>query len=123
MIIASLAKKFRNLLLAILALGHLWKHELSFRIQLLCAAITLALAATLHLSPVEWLFIVSAIGAVFTVEAINTAIEELCDAITTEHHVGIGTIKDLGALAAALTGLTALIIGLVIFLPKLLAFV
>lgn len=113
-------KKLRNLICAIKALRHIWCEELSFRMQALFGLATIMLAFALHLSQGEWLFVILAIGAVLAVESLNTAIEELCDVVTHEHHVRIGIIKDLGALASALTGCAALVVGLIIFLPKLL---
>jgi undecaprenol kinase/diacylglycerol kinase (ATP) len=116
-----LRKKWRNLISAIAALGYLWREELSFRIQVLGGLATFALAYFLHISPVEWLFVVLVTGAIVSTEAINTAIEEICDALIDEHHPRVGRIKDVGALASALIGFAALVIGLIIFVPKLFA--
>lgn len=116
-----LRKKWHNLLSAISALGYIWREELSFRIQVLGGLATFALAYFLHISTIEWLFVILMSGAVLSTEALNTAIEEICDALIAEHHPRVGRIKDLGALAAALIGLAALVVGLIIFVPKILA--
>ncbi len=116
-----LRKKWRNLISAIAALGYLWHEEVSFQIQVLSGLATFALAYLLHISVVEWLFVILVTGTIVSTEAINTAIEEICDALIAEHHPQVGRIKDLGALASALIGFAALVIGLIIFVPKLLA--
>ena len=116
-------KKWQNFVAAIAATVYMWREELSFRIQVAIGIIAFALAYTLHISTTEWLFVILMVGAVFSVEALNTAIEEICDVFTSEHHPRVGIIKDLGALASAWTGLAALVIGSIIFLPKILALV
>ena len=53
------------------------------------------------------------------VEALNTAIERLCDHITPDIHPAIGHIKDIAAAAVLLTALTAVAAGLCIFVPAI----
>jgi len=78
------------------------------------------LSFLLRLSSIEFLFVVLIIGAVLSVEALNTAIEELCDHVTPHHHPQIGKIKNLGSGASGIIGVTAVIIGIYIFLPHVL---
>lgn len=118
-----LQKKWRNLVSAISALGYMWHEELSFRIQVFGGLATFALAYFLHISTVEWLLVILMTGAILSTEAINTAIEETCDALISKHHPQVGRIKDLGALASALIGFAAFVIGLIIFVPKIAAFI
>lgn len=75
----------------------------------------------MQISYVEWLIVIYIIGMVFAAEALNTAIEELCDHVTPEEHVNIGKIKDLAAAGVGFVQLAALIIGGIIFIPRLLA--
>ena len=49
----------------------------------------------------------------------ETDIEEIADFIHPEHHKKIGIIKDIGAGAAFFAAVTAIIIGLIIYLPKI----
>jgi len=56
---------------------------------------------------------------VLTAEIINTAIENIADFLTIENNNKIKTIKDLSAAAVLISALTALIIALIIFLPKI----
>ncbi len=56
---------------------------------------------------------------VITAELLNAAIERLADRITREEDPLIGQAKDLGAGAVLITALSALVVGLLIFLPHL----
>jgi diacylglycerol kinase len=79
----------------------------------------IALAAYFHISELEWLAIILVSGLVLTAEVLNTALEELCDMLRDTHDPHVGKIKDLAAGAVLLASATALIVGLIIFLPKL----
>jgi diacylglycerol kinase (ATP) len=114
-----LRTKWRNLKAAYGALGTLLREESTFQIQVFGAFLTVALAYLLQISYLEWLIVILTIGAVLATEAFNTALEELCDHVTLEHHPRIGKIKDLGATASGLIGCSALIIGCLIFIPRI----
>jgi len=86
----------------------------------LVSAITVILAAIwFQLSIIEWMFIILAIGFVFSAELFNTAIEKLVDKVSPEKNPLAGRIKDLAAGAVLVAAITAAAIGLVIFLPKM----
>jgi diacylglycerol kinase (ATP) len=53
----------------------------------------------------------------------NTAIEFLIDLVSPEYNKKAGLVKDMSAGAVLITAVTALIIGLLIFMPKLLALI
>jgi diacylglycerol kinase (ATP) len=68
----------------------------------------------------EWMFQTLAIGLVLAVESLNTAIEKIADFIHPEYHEKIGFIKDIAAGAVFFAALTAIAIGLIIYVPKFL---
>ena len=115
----TLLKKLQNIRPSWRAVVVLWGEELSFRIQVVVGAVVLLLAYELGISKIELLVVVFVVGAVLAIEALNTAIEELCDHVTPEEHPNIGKVKDLGSAAALLIGITAVVIGCIIFLPYL----
>ena len=95
------------------------KEEHNSRIHLFAALCVIILSIFLGISGNEWVAIIFAIGFVLVLEIVNSAIENICDFISPEKQNKIKKIKDLSA-AAVLTGaVTALIIGIIIFLPKL----
>lgn len=68
----------------------------------------------------EWLFQTLAIGLVMSIEGLNTAVEKIADFIHPNYHERIGFIKDIAAGAVFFAALTAIVIGLIIYLPILL---
>lgn len=75
------------------------------------------------LDAVEWLLIGLAIVLVWIAETFNTAIEVLGDAISDEYHEGIKAAKDLGALATLISAVYSVVVGVVVFGPRLLAWI
>ena len=70
-----------------------------------------------HITATEWLFQTLAIGFVMSIEGLNTAIEKIADFIHPNYHERIGFIKDIAAGAVFFAALTAIIIGLIIYVP------
>lgn len=71
------------------------------------------------ISKTEWLFQTMAIGLVLSVEGLNTAVEKIADFIHPNFHQKIGFIKDIAAGAVFFAALTAIVIGLTIYVPYL----
>lgn len=69
------------------------------------------------ISKTEWLFQTSAIGLVMSIEGLNTAVEKIADFIHPNYHERIGFIKDIAAGAVFFAALTAIVIGLIIYIP------
>jgi len=106
------------------ALKGLWyasRTQLNFRVHLVCALIAVFLGYVLRISVQEWLWIMLCIGMVLIAELINTAMEIFSDIVSPGYNEKIGHVKDICAAAVLVTAGTALIIGMVIFLPKLIA--
>ncbi len=72
-----------------------------------------------EVSNTEWIVLLIVIGFVFALEIINTAIENLCDFITEVKNEEIKKIKDLSAAAVLIASIIAVIIGCIIFIPKI----
>ena len=95
--------------------------QLNFRVHLVCAIIAVFAGYALHISNSEWLWIILCIGMVLVAELFNTVIEFLTDLVSPEYNKKAGLVKDMSAGAVLIIAITALIIGLIIFVPKLLA--
>lgn len=93
--------------------------EHNARVHLFFTLLAITLGFVLQISAVEWALIVFAIGFVFVAETFNTCVEELCNFICPQQDLRIKKIKDLAALAVLLSALSALVIGVLIFLPKI----
>jgi diacylglycerol kinase (ATP) len=68
----------------------------------------------------ELIALVLAIGGVWITEMLNTCMEKMADLVTLEEHPEIKFIKDLAAGAVLVAAVIAVIIGLIIFIPKIL---
>ena len=73
-----------------------------------------------NITRTEWLFQTLAIGFVMSIEGLNTAVEKIADFIHPNYHKRIGFIKDIAAGAVLFAAITAIAIGLIIYVPKFL---
>ena len=97
----------------------LLRTEASIKIQLAVAILVTAAGFYFEISPTEWLFQFAMIGLVMSVEGLNTAIEALSDFIHPEYDIRIGHIKDVAAGAVFFAALSAIIVAVIIYYPKL----
>lgn len=93
--------------------------EHSIMVQLFIGICVSVLGWALDISGVEWILQILAIGMVLVAESLNTAIEKLCDFYHPEFHKKIEFIKDISAGAVTFAAIAAIIIGLIIYLPKI----
>ncbi|HOZ96975.1 MAG TPA: diacylglycerol kinase family protein [Niabella sp.] len=100
----------------------IWSEQ-NFRIHTVFAFITLGFTWYFGLSGMETTIIFLCIAAVMVTEILNTAIEKLCDFVSPQFHDKIKIIKDLSAGAVLLMSIVSVIIGVIIFFPKMLQFV
>lgn len=94
------------------------KQERNLKIHIFFAVAVIGLGFWTSLSRMEWLFVFIAIGGMFALELINTAIERVVDLVTEEFHPLAKQAKDIAAGAVFIFSILSVIIGLIIFLPK-----
>jgi diacylglycerol kinase (ATP) len=104
---------------ALAGLVFLLRTQVSARWHLVATVLTVSTAIILHVSRGEWLALILAMALVWTAEALNTAVEQACDAITRDHHPQIGRAKDVAAAAVLLASLFAIVVALLVFVPHL----
>ncbi|WP_419700626.1 diacylglycerol kinase family protein [Mucilaginibacter sp. NFX135] len=95
----------------------------NFRIHLVTAVIAIGLGTILHLSAAEWQWITISIALVLVTELINTAIETLTDLVSPTYNIKAGHVKDVSAGAVVIAAVFALVMGCIIFIPKLISLV
>lgn len=95
------------------------KTQLNFRIHLVVLLMAITAGFILNVSTTEWLFIIGCSMLVLALELLNTAIEKLCDTISTEIQPEIKTIKDVSAAAVLLSAAGSVVTGIIIFFPKI----
>ena len=94
--------------------------EHSIMVQFAIALLMTVAGFYMNITATEWLFQTMAIGLVVSVEGLNTAVEKMADFIHPNYHESIGFIKDISAGAVFFAAITAIVIGLIIYVPKFL---
>ena len=94
------------------------KTERSIKIQVAIALLVTAAGFYYEISTTEWILQTLAIALVLGIEGLNTAVEKIADYIQPRYDQKIGFIKDVAAGAVMLVAIGAVIIGLIIYIPK-----
>ncbi|MGB5237336.1 MAG: diacylglycerol kinase family protein [Flavobacteriaceae bacterium] len=95
------------------------KTESSIQIQVVIAALVTAAGFYFEITAIEWILQILAIALVLGVEGLNTAIEKMSDYTQPEFDDKIGFIKDVSAGAVMWVSMAAVIVGLIIYIPKI----
>ncbi len=115
-----LKKQINSFRFAFKGIGRLVKTQTNAKIHLASLVIVVAAGLYFKIPVTEWCLVAFAISSVLAAEAFNTAIEDLTDLASPEHHPLAGHAKDLAAGAVLLTAIGAAIVGCLIFAPKFL---
>lgn len=94
------------------------KEERNMFIHFLIAIIVVITGIYVRLSLNEWLICLLLFALVFSLELINTAIENTVDLVATKKNKKAKMAKDAAAGAVLIAAIFASIIGIIIFLPK-----
>jgi diacylglycerol kinase (ATP) len=113
-------KALRSFRFAGRGIMELFRFENNARIHLSVAIIVIGAGFYFQLSYTEWALISTQITLVWSAEAFNTALEKIADVVSPEYHPLIKSVKDLAA-GAVLIVAVAVIVGLLVFLPKIIA--
>jgi diacylglycerol kinase (ATP) len=116
-----LAERARSFVHAFRGLAILVSEEHNAWIHAGMTVLVIGLGAALGVSRLEWAVLALAIGAVWSAEALNTAVEWLCDVASPEHHPLVAKAKDVAAAGVLLAALAAAAAGLCVFAPRLLS--
>jgi len=96
------------------------KSQANFKIHFLAAFLAIAAGFYFSISSVEWCLIIASIAGVLSAETFNTAIEHLTNLVSPDYHILAKKTKDAAAGAVLFVAIGAAIIGVIIFLPKVL---
>lgn len=104
---------------AIDGIQYITSHERNFRIEITFAiAVTIA-SFFLKVSLLEWSLLVLVIGMVLALEMVNTAIERCVDLVTKDYKELAKIAKDVAAGAVLVMSIFSVVLGILIFLPKI----
>lgn len=97
-----------------------WQNEPNFRTHVAMGIAVIGFGFIFGLTRTEWLAIILMIGAMLTTESLNTAIERTVDLASKNQLNPLAKIaKDVAAGACLITAITAIVVGLIIFIPYL----
>lgn len=116
-------KILRSFIYAFNGLKTCFTAETNFKIHIAFSIAATALGFLLSISSIEWLAVIGCIAFVIAMEMINTAIEKLCDVVHKDLHPGIKKVKDVAAGAVMMAAIGSLIIGALIFFPKIIVYI
>jgi diacylglycerol kinase len=119
----KIVDRFKSFKFAFNGIRILFFNEHNAWIHLAATVLVIIAGIAFKISLLEWAAIFIAIGLVFTSEAINTSIEKLSDFVSPEKRSSIKEVKDLASAGVLISAITALIIGLIVFVPKILALI
>lgn len=115
----SLKKRLKSFEYAYQGLKTLFREEHNARIHLAVSLVVITLGFALEISLMEWICILLIIGLVFACEILNSAIENICDLVSPQRNDYVKKAKDLGAAATIVSAGIAVVIGFLIFAPKI----
>lgn len=94
-------------------------NEDNFKREIFLGIIALLLSYILKVSKIEFIIVIIMIALVLVCEVINTTVEKIVDLICPNYNKLAGEIKDIAAFAVLLMCIFSLIIGAIIFIPKI----
>ena len=96
-------------------------HERNIKMEILAGIIVSIMGFILKITLLEWIVLVLVISMVLALELVNTAIERTVDLVTKDYNDLAKAAKDVAAGAVLIMSMFSVIIGLIIFLPKIIS--
>ena len=103
-------------------ISHAFSEHSNMRIHLLIGSLVILASFYMGFSKEEVAILIFIIALVIITEMLNTAIESMTNLITTEHRQHAKIAKDVAAGMVLLSATIAVLVGLIIFVPKLISF-
>lgn len=99
------------------------KEEKSLVIHFIFATLSIIIGIILQLAPVSWAVLILTVGLVVSSELMNTAIENVVDMVAFKYNFNAKKIKDIAAAATLVLAVVAIIVGLLLFIPRIVTFI
>ncbi len=115
-------KVINSIEFALTGIRTVWQDERNMRSHTVSALLVILVGLFLRLDRWEWLWILLCIFLMLVMEILNTTFENIVDMVTDKHFHPIGKkIKDMAAGAVLLTAGFSVVVGMIIFIPKIYA--
>ena len=95
--------------------------ERNFKVDVVAAVAVFAACALLQVPAWGWAVVAMCVGVQLAMETVNTAIEAIVDLASPDIHPLAKRAKDCAAGAALITACASVVVGLIVFVPALLA--
>ena len=100
-------------------LFHFLLNDRNGKLHFAAAVLVSAAGFYFHLSNIEWMVLLICFALVISFEMCNHALENICDLVQPDQHPLVKTAKDVAAAAVLWSAIISAIIGLLIFVPKI----
>lgn len=118
----SIKRLINSFIYSIEGLKYAFKYEQNMTIHIISVILIILVSIFLKLTQIEWLIIIILMGLVVATELINTSLEAVVDLVSPEINPLAKIAKDTAAASVLVFALTAIIVGLMIYVPKILMF-
>ena len=98
--------------------AYCYTHETSFIFETIAIVLVIILGAIFKITFMEWIFSIISLLLIMEIEFLNTAVEATVDMVTDKFHPLAKAAKDCGSAATCMATFMALIVNLIIFIPK-----
>jgi diacylglycerol kinase (ATP) len=115
----DLVARLRSFTYAGRGIGLMLASQHNARIHAAATCLAVVAGFGLAVSRYEWLALLFAIVSVWTAEALNTALEALCDVASPQFHPLVARAKDVAAGAVLICAVGALVTAGLVFAPHL----
>lgn len=117
------ASQIKSFVVALEGIGAAFRSEMHMKVHLVFACLALVACWVLQVEAWGWCVVVVCVGMVISAEVLNTALEALCDKVSSEYDPLIKVAKDAAAGAVLVLAITSVIAGLIVYVPAFIAFV
>ncbi len=114
-------KFLRSFRYALRGIWYAFRHEHNLQVEVVFAVLVFLLAFLFRLSPTEKAILFITVSIVLALELLNTAVERLVDMTKPRVHPYAKVVKDITAGAVLLSALFSVLVGLILFLPRVIA--
>ncbi len=118
----TLSARIKSMSAAASGIKIMLREEHNARIHLIATIVVVLAAIVLKAGRIDWLVLTLVISLVWITEALNTAVENLADKVSPQHDVLIGKAKDVACLAVVFASGCAIVCGLLVFIPLMMAY-
>jgi len=114
----NISDRIKSFGYALQGLKSFFKTQHNAWIHVAASVVVITAGFLFHVPLKEWIALCFAIALVFISELFNTAIEFLCDKVSPELDPKIKLVKDISAAAVLIAAMVAVVIGAIVFVPK-----